>query len=107
VLLPFDEFGGKWNENNQALLNIFLRNADYVNKLSDMSYHSSKQLKIWQNFMLKHTDGSIIFYDPENQGKPKYDYEAMQYYLDQGHDYKIELVDFDTMQDFANMIYDN
>ncbi|WP_057765398.1 SLOG family protein [Companilactobacillus tucceti] len=107
VMLPFAEFGDKWNDNNKRLLNIFLRNADYVNKLTNMRYHSGKQLKIWQNFMLEHSDGSIIFYDPESGGKPQYDYDAMKNYVDHGKDYQIELVDFDTMQDFANIMYDN
>ncbi|KRO00551.1 DUF1273 domain-containing protein [Companilactobacillus kimchiensis] len=107
VMLPFDEFGNKWNENNQRLLNVFLRNADYVNKTSNMSYHNARQLQDWQNFMLKHTDGALIFYDPDNGGKPKYDYEAMKSYQDRGNDYQLELIDFDSMQDFANMLYDS
>lgn len=107
VMLPFSEFGAKWNENNQQLLNIFLRNADYTNKLSNMGYHSSVQLRTWQDFMLKHTDGAMIFYDPDSGGKPKYDYEAIQNYRTAGNDYELELVDFDTMQDFANIMFDN
>lgn len=107
VMLPFAEFGKQWNENNQLLLNVFLRNADYVNNVSNMSYHSPMQLKTWQNFMLRHTDGSLIFYDPDSGGKPKYDYEAMQAYQEKGNDYQVELIDFDSMQDFANMLYDS
>lgn len=107
VMLPFAEFGSQWNENNQALLNVFLRNADYVNKITNMSYHSPIQLKLWQGFMLEHTDGALIFYDPDSGGKPKYDYEAIKDYQDRGNDYQLELIDFDSMQDFANMLYDN
>jgi Uncharacterized protein conserved in bacteria len=106
-MLPFAEFGNQWNENNQALLNVFLRKADYVNKISNMSYHSPRQLKVWQQFMLQHTDGALIFYDPESGGKPKYDFEAIKEYQDQGNDYQLELIDFDSMQDFANMLYDS
>nr|WP_153381926.1 DUF1273 domain-containing protein [Companilactobacillus mishanensis] len=104
VMLPFSNFGGQWNEKNQSLLNIFLRNADYVNKLTTLGYHSGIQLRTWQSFMLKHTDGSLIFYDPDNEGKPKYDYDAMKNYQEQGNDYSLELIDFDAMQDFANMM---
>lgn len=107
VMLPFAEFGNKWNENNQALLNVFLRNADYVNKISNLSYHSPRQLRVWQDFMLAHTDGALVFYDPESGGKPKYDYEAIKKYQDSGNDYQLELIDFDSMQDFANMSYDS
>ncbi|WDT66589.1 SLOG family protein [Companilactobacillus crustorum] len=107
VILPFAEFGNKWNENNQALLNVFLRNADYVNKISNLSYHSPRQLRVWQDFMLAHTDGALVFYDPESGGKPKYDYEAIKKYQDSGNDYQLELIDFDSMQDFANMLYDS
>ncbi|MCH4008249.1 DUF1273 domain-containing protein [Companilactobacillus sp.] len=102
VMLPFANFGDQWNESNQSLLNIFLRNADYVNKITTLGYHSSIQLRTWQNFMLQHTDGSLIFYDPDSGGKPKYDYSAMKDYIDRGNDYSLELVDFDAMQDFAN-----
>ena len=52
--------------------------------------------------MLQHTDGSLIFYDPDSGGKPQYDYSAMKEYVDRGNDYSLELVDFDAMQDFAN-----
>jgi len=89
------------------LLNVFLRNSDYVNKVSNMSYHSARQLKLWQEFMLKHTGGALIFYDPDSGGKPQYDYEAMKAYQDRGNDYQLELIDFDSMQDFANMLYDS
>lgn len=104
VILPFANFGNQWNENNQSLLNIFLRNADYVNKITNLGYHSSIQLRTWQNFMLRHTDGALLFYDPDSGGKPKYDYSAIKNYLDKGNDYSLELVDFDAMQDFANSL---
>jgi len=107
VMLPYAEFGNKWNENNQQLLNIYLRNADYVNKVSNLSYHSGRQLKVWQDFMLKHTGGAAIFYDPDSSGKPKYDYEAIKAYQGRGNDYQLELIDFDSMQDFANMLFDS
>ncbi|AKP68382.1 hypothetical protein ABM34_02785 [Companilactobacillus ginsenosidimutans] len=104
VMLPFANFGDQWNDNNKSLLNIFLRNADYVNKLTSLGYHSGIQLRTWQNFMLQHTDGALIFYDPDSGGKPKYDYSAMESYVDRGNDYSIELIDFDEMQDFANSL---
>ncbi|MCV3763549.1 SLOG family protein [Companilactobacillus farciminis] len=107
VMLPFSEFGNQWNEKNQLLLNVFLRNADYVNKITKMSYHNPRQLRVWQEFMLKHTDGALVFYDPDSGGKPKYDYEAIKAYQDRGVDYQLEITDFDSMQDFANMLYDN
>ncbi|APX72817.1 SLOG family protein [Companilactobacillus allii] len=107
VILPFAQFGDKWNENNRQLLNIFLRNADYVNKLTNMGYHSSEQLRAWQSFMLKHTDGAMIFYDPDSEGKPKFDYKSIENYRNNGNNYELELVDFDTMQDFANIMFDN
>lgn len=107
VILPYAEFGNKWNENNQLLLKNFLRNADYVNKVSNMSYHSGRQLRVWQSFMLQHTNGALIFYDPDSGGKPKYDYEAIKSYQDSGTDYQLELIDFDSMQDFANMLSDS
>lgn len=104
VMMPFANFGQQWNENNQSLLNIFLRNADYVNKITKLGYHSGIQLRTWQNFMLQHTDGALIFYDPESGGKPKYDYSAIKNYQDRGYNYSLELVDFDAMQDFANSL---
>ncbi len=107
VIIPYQNFEGNWNDNNKQKLNIFLRKADYFSYLSDLSYTNYVQLINWQSFMLKHTDGVLMFYDLENVGKPKYDYEAVIKYIEKNPDYSLELVDFDSMQDFANSMFDN
>ncbi len=107
VIIPYQNFEGNWNDSNKQKLNIFLRKADYFSYLSDLSYTNYVQLINWQSFMLKHTDGVLMFYDLENVGKPKYDYKAVIKYIEKNPDYSLELVDFDSMQDFANSMFDN
>ena len=60
------------------------------------------QLKNYQNFMLDHTDQAMLIYDPEHEGKTKYDYEMIKKYGEQ-EDYPYDLVDMYQLQEFAEM----
>ncbi len=50
--------------------------------------------------MLTHTDEAFLLYDPEYQGKTKYDYETIQKYKEES-EYLMTLVNFDELQEEA------
>ncbi|GKT02669.1 DUF1273 domain-containing protein [Furfurilactobacillus sp. WILCCON 0119] len=106
VMLPFAEFGGNWNEANQAQLSALLETADFTASVSDQPYQSPQQLKNYQAFMLSHTDAALLVYDEEHEGKPSYDYLAIKAFSED-HPYTVTLIDFDWLQESANEYQEN
>ncbi|ERL66662.1 UPF0398 protein [Schleiferilactobacillus shenzhenensis LY-73] len=101
MMLPFTDFGQKWNEDNQGRLAALKGQVDFSASVSASAYQSWRQLRAYQTFMLTHTDGAILVYDPEQEGKPKYDYDIITKYQETTT-YPMELIDFYTLQDAAN-----
>ncbi|USS89662.1 DUF1273 domain-containing protein [Fructilactobacillus cliffordii] len=101
VMLPFSEFGAQWNETNQLRLQQTLALADFSATVSQVPYHSPQQLKNYQQFMLTHTDGALLLYDSENEGKTQYDVRAIEAFQQQ-HPYTCQFIDFDDLQEEAN-----
>lgn len=100
MMLPFADFGQQWNATNRdRLLNLRDR-VDFAREVTTKPYESPEQLRLYQCFMLDHTDSMLMVYDPDHPGKPKYDYELAQKYGDQ-QDYPVDLVDFDELQEAA------
>ncbi len=100
MMLPFNDFGQQWNENNQAQLSQLKARVDFCEPVINAPYSGPQQLRQYQQFMLTHTDGQLLYYDRESPGKPEYDYHAARQYQDQ-QDYPINLVDFFELQDIA------
>lgn len=100
MMLPFTEFGQQWNENNQAKLADLTAAVDFSTSVSDHPYQSPQQLRSFQTFMLTHTDEALLIYDPDHEGKSKYDYQAIQKFHE-NNDYSYRLVDFDELQEAA------
>lgn len=97
VMLPFAEFAKKWNESNQEKLAMLIKRVNFSAEVSTQSYQSPQQLRMYQQFMLNHTDQQLIIYDPDHEGKPKYDYQAAQ----RRDDYPVQVIDFDELQEAA------
>lgn len=98
MMMPFTEFGQQWNENNQAKLANLQSAVDFSASVSDYPYQSPQQLLAFQRFMLTHTDEALLIYDPDHEGKEKYDYQAIQKFQ-QNNDYSYQLIDFDELQE--------
>lgn len=98
MMMPFTEFGQQWNENNQAKLANLQSAVDFSASVSDYPYQSPQQLRAFQRFMLTHTDEALLIYDPDHEGKEKYDYQAIQKFQ-QNNDYSYQLIDFDELQE--------
>ncbi|MBH9990747.1 DUF1273 family protein [Lactobacillus sp. W8092] len=101
ILLPFQNMQQRWNEKNQQIFFQTLQRADFCQILSPQPYQNPRQFQTWQSFMLHHTQGSLLVYDPEYPGKTKYEYQAIQQY--QAHvPYDLQLIDMYDLQDFVD-----
>lgn len=98
VLFPFEGFGENWNETNQQVLQNLKNKADFVEYTSHRPYQSPKQLKGNQAFLMEHTQGAILLYDTEFEGKPKYLYRMIQE-KQETSEYGLELITFDELQE--------
>lgn len=100
IILPFEAFGDQWQQNNQERLAAVLAQADFTATVSHQPYQSPQQLRNYQTFMMDHTDGALLLYDPEYEGKPKYDHAAIlqrQARLD----YPLDLIDMYDLEDLS------
>ena len=101
MMLPFTDFGQKWNEDKQSHLAALKEQVDFSASVSASPYQTPQQLKAYQTFMLTHTDGAILVYDPEKEGRPKYDYDIIQKFQE-SRPYPLEVIDFYALQDAAD-----
>ncbi|MCC5895479.1 MAG: DUF1273 domain-containing protein [Alkalibacterium sp.] len=99
ILLPYTGFQSKWNEKNQALFNSIVEKADYLNYTSNSAYSNPSQLKNHQDFIMRNTDGCLLFYDTEHEGKVKFYYDKAKSFQE-STTYEIDLVSFDELQWF-------
>ncbi|MBF8807995.1 MAG: DUF1273 domain-containing protein [Enterococcus lacertideformus] len=100
ILFPFKEFGNNWNEKNQEEKRLAEQLSDYVEAVSHQSYQSPSQLRNHTRFLLEHTDGCLLIYDPEFPGKTQYFFKDAQAFQ-QDHPYEIRLISMDDLQNFS------
>ncbi|KAF1296037.1 hypothetical protein BAU15_12185 [Enterococcus sp. JM4C] len=100
IIFPFSEFGSQWNETNQAKLQMVKQLADYVNSTSHQPYKAPDQLRNHTSFLLEHSNGTLMVYDKEFPGKPKFFVEAAEKFSENSP-YLIHLI---TMDDLQNSI---
>lgn len=100
IIIPYEEFANRWNETNQNKFLTLKSQVDFFAATSNQAYQSPVQLRNYQNFMLLHTDGAMMIYDPETPGKPKFDYTAIKNFQEE-NEYPLELIEFYDLQDFA------
>lgn len=95
TIFPFDNHGENWNEVNQIKLVLF-KNCDFV-KSAYPRYENPGQFRDFNQFLLQNTDGSYIFYDPENETNLKYLYQMMS----ETEDYDVKVLRFDDLNEVA------
>lgn len=100
VLLPFKNYGEKWKEQNSQLLKKVTTKADFFEYSSKKDYYTPKQLQGNQAFILKNTDGCLLVYDPEYEGKPKFLHNAI-IRLQEYRKYELTMVSFDQLEETA------
>lgn len=100
IMSPFADFGSRWKEDNQLALNKIKQKVDFVGNVSQEPYQSPQQLKNYSRFMLEHSEGAVMVYDIDSEGKPLWDYRAIKRFQER-HDYSLRLIDFDELQEAA------
>ena len=100
IMSPFADFGSRWQEDNQLALNKIKTTVDFTGDVSPKPYQSPQQLKNYTRFMLTHSEGAILIYDIDAEGKPVWDYRAIQRWQEH-HRYSLRLIDFDELQEAA------
>ncbi|WP_124978421.1 DUF1273 domain-containing protein [Ligilactobacillus salitolerans] len=103
MLLPFSNFSEKWKPEKQQHLQELKTAVDFSAEVSKQPYRSPQQLKNYQIFMLNHTEGALMVYDPEYPGKSRYDHEAILK-KQQASEYGLELLDMLSLQDTAALL---
>ena len=104
LMTPFAEFGKQWNEDNQTRLHNLMAQVNFSASVSQGGYSGRGQLVAYQKFMLEHTDEAIIFFDEEaEESKARYDYQVAKQFSG-NHDYRVQLIDFDRLQEFAEKL---
>lgn len=101
LMEPYADFAARWNENTQARLAAIKAQVDFAGRVSEKKYESPEQLRAYQNFMLHYTDGALLIYDPEHEGKTVWDWRAINRYREQNADYSMRMIDFDELQEAA------
>lgn len=106
MMTPYLDVEKRWNETNQTQFLQLKDKVDFYASTSNSPYKNPGQLRNYQNFMLTHSDRSLMIYDPEHPGKPKYDYELIKSYQEK-KDYPLDLIDFYDLQDAAQEYNEN
>ena len=101
LMEPYADFAARWNENNQARFAAIKAPVDFAGRVNEKKYESPEQLRAYQNFMLHYTDGALLIYDPEHEGKTVWDWRAINRYREQNADYSMRMIDFDELQEAA------
>ncbi len=88
---PYQEFEKNWRADKQSKFQALKAAVSFSASVSQTPYNNPQQLRNWQNFMLTHTEGALLVYDPEYEGKAKYAYSAIKKFQET-HDYTLTLV---------------
>ncbi len=99
-LFPFETHGQHWNEQNQEKLAKF-KGLDFV-KVAYQKYENPSQFRDYHQFLMDHTDGAYLFYDPENETSLKYLYERLR----NQDNYFLRLLRFDDLNEIAENFSD-
>lgn len=105
MMLPYNEFETRWKPERKVAFSLLKDQVDFCATVSDKEYTSPQQLRNWQNFMLEHTEMAMIVYDPEYEGKPKYDILAAKKYANE-HEYNIINIDMDWLENGAQEFFE-
>ena len=100
LLLPYKNYGEKWNDHNKQLLEESKNQVDFCNYSSSKDYFSPRQLQANQEFIIRNTDGCLLVYDEEYEGKPIFLYKAVQQVM-AAREYRCELITFDQLEETA------
>ncbi|PNZ31418.1 Uncharacterized protein conserved in bacteria [Staphylococcus petrasii] len=101
IITPFYGHTSKWNEVNQAKYNSIVEKADFLESVHHTEYEGPYQFKQTDQFMLDHTDMTLLIYDDEQEGSPKFFKRMLVDFMDKTN-YTCDIVAFDELTAFIN-----
>ncbi|WP_335869667.1 DUF1273 domain-containing protein [Bacillus sp. 2205SS5-2] len=100
VLTPFQKQEEKWNEQNRELYESITINADFFDSISHKPYESPQQFRQKNVLFLQKSDATLLLYDEEKEGSPKYYFQLAKQYQEK-YPYDIRQI---TFQDLQNIV---
>ncbi|AKS69215.1 hypothetical protein RN70_06670 [Staphylococcus schleiferi] len=101
VITPFLEHSSKWNEANQLQYQQIITQSDYVNSIYQSAYQGPYQFQAADQFMLDHTDVTVLIYDDEQEASPKFFKQKLVDFVEKTN-YTCDIVTFDEIMSFIN-----
>lgn len=103
VITPFQNHTERWNEQNQLKYQQIIENADFHDSVHHAPYEGPFQFKQTDQFMLDHTDMTILIYDEEQEASPKFFKRVLVDFAEQTN-YTYDVVTFDEINTFISDI---
>ncbi|KOR13649.1 hypothetical protein AMC75_01880 [Staphylococcus carnosus] len=101
VIAPFENHIERWNEQNQIQYQKIIEKADFTESVHHAPYEGPFQFKQTDQFMLDHTDMTVLLYDEEQEASPKYFKRMLVDFAEQTN-YTCDIVTFDEINVFIN-----
>ncbi|WJP96829.1 DUF1273 domain-containing protein [Macrococcus bovicus] len=101
VITPFLEHTAKWNEENQLYYDRIISQADFVTSVYQQAYAGGYMFREATQFILENTEGTLLFYDEEHEGSPKY-FKRQLIDFSNESDYNMDIISMDDLSVFIN-----
>ncbi|TDL95557.1 DUF1273 domain-containing protein [Macrococcus brunensis] len=101
IISPFLEHTSKWNEENQLYYEQILSQADFVTSVYQQPYAGGYMFREATQFILENTEGTLLFYDEEQEASPKYFKRQLIDFSAQS-DYNMDIISMDDLSVFIN-----
>lgn len=98
IIMPFLEQEKNWNEHKQATYMHIVSNADFTTSVTKRPYEAPWQFIEKDKFIIDNTDATLLVYDEENEGSPKYVHRLVQKYQDIHEDYELFIINAYDLQ---------
>lgn len=89
IITPFLEQEKNWNEHKQATYMHIVSKADFVTSVTKRPYEAPWQFIEKDKFIIDNTDATLLVYDEENEGSPKYVLQLLQKYTENHEEYNV------------------
>lgn len=103
VITPFQNHTERWNEQNQLKYQQIIEGADFHDSVHHAPYEGPFQFKQTDQFILDHTDMTILIYDEEQEASPKFFKRMLVDFAEQTN-YTYDVVTFDEINTFISDI---
>lgn len=101
IITPFYGHTERWNDVNKSKYMQIEQQADFVDSVFHTNYEGPHQFQQTDQFMLDHTDQTILIYDEEQEASPKFFKTKLVEFKDKTN-YTCDIVTFDELTEFIN-----